>query len=188
MPTRTPTRPKAEVPEPTPAPKKHIVTPNLNLIHKDSQRTASKTAAKQDVNSRAQTDEKLRAFNNSITSLRDNLSPSTSVGTPGPGGEAYAGYDIFVQSIYQRRYDQELLPAGDIADRQWEVEVSVTVARNGNVLSSRVTNSSGNPALNKLVQRVLDKVTFIAPFPKASKDQQRTFTIIFDLKPKKAIG
>jgi len=60
--------------------------------------------------------------------------------------------------------------------------------RDGTVISGKVVNSSGNAALNKLVKRVLDAVTFIAPFPEGAKDSQRTFNIIFDLKPTKAIG
>jgi len=34
----------------------------------------------------------------------------------------------------------------------------------------------------------LDAVTFIRPFPEGSTDPQRTFTIVFDLKPQRAIG
>ncbi len=184
-----PPKPKATEPDPVPVPKKHTVTPNLTpTVRKTAEKTPPKVEPKTAPNQTTATDEKLQALARSVSSLRESLSPTTSISVPGPGGEAYAGYDIVVQSVYQKRYDQELPQAGDIADRRWEVEVSVTIARSGDVVSSRITKPSGNPALNKLVQRVLDRVTFIAPFPPTSKDSQRTFTIIFDLKPRKALG
>ena len=104
------------------------------------------------------------------------------------GGEAYAGYEIVLQSIYKKYYDQALAASGDIATGHSAVEVSVVIARDGNVLSSRLVTPSGNAALDRLVRRVLDAVTFIRPFPEGSTDPQRTFTIVFDLKPQRAIG
>jgi len=160
-----------------------IVTRKLNSQPKTKTPSTSET----DTQAR-ETRERRQAFDSTLRSLREGLTSTTSVGIPGEGGEAYAGYDVVVQSIYQARYDQELLGAGGIAGNHAEVEVSVTIARNGDVVSTRLVNPSGNPALNKLVQRVLDKVTFVRPFPAASKDQQRTFTIVFELKPKKAVG
>jgi TonB family protein len=159
------------------------------VTRKPNSRTPVKTPANSDADAqKRERTERRQAFNSTIQSLRDSLSSSTSVGIPGEGGEAYAGYDVIVQSIYQARYDQELLGAGGIAGNHAEVEVSVTIARNGDVISTRIVNPSENSALNKLVQRVLDKVTFVRPFPAAAKDQQRTFTIVFELKPKKAAG
>jgi len=93
-----------------------------------------------------------------------------------------------IQSIYQHRYDQELITAGDVGTQVVNVEVTVTVARAGEVLSARLLKPSGNAAMNRVVQRVLERVTFIAPFPEGAKDAQRTFNIIFELKPKKVIG
>jgi hypothetical protein len=39
--------------------------------------------------------------------------------------------------------------------------------------------------VDKSVQRTLDRVTFIAPFPEGAKDKQRTYTINFNLKAKR---
>jgi TonB family protein len=123
-----------------------------------------------------------------LASLSGTLSPGTKVGIPGAGGEAYAGYESAIQTIYQAEYNKQLASGGDVGERQAEVAVSVTLRRSGSVVTSSITRASGNAALNKLVQRVLDSVDFVAPFPKDSKDEQRTFSIVFDLKPKKALG
>lgn len=180
-------QPKNESLEVTPK-KPH--KPAINLTVKKAQPGKKNSSQAQKSNSSADTQarENAQAFSSTIRSLRDNLSPGTTVGIPGAGGEAYAGYENVLQSIYQRQYDVELSNAPDVADSRTEVEVSVTIARDGTVRASRLTKPSGNAALNKLVQRVLNKVTFIAPFPARSKDQERTFNIIFDLKPKKALG
>ena len=93
-----------------------------------------------------------------------------------------------LKSIYQRRYDLAVSAAGDITDGEATVVATVTVERNGSVTKSRVVTPSGNSALDKLVRRVLDEVTSIRPFPEGAKDSERTFTIGFELKPKRAIG
>jgi TonB family protein len=183
-------------PEPDPvAPKleNKLRKPEVSL--KPVVRKPTKPTSKPDTNSDNEADSQTRAdaerrklASNIARSLREGLSSSTTVDIRGPGGEAYAGYENVIQSIYQKQYDQALIGAGGIAEGHAEVEVSVTVKRDGTVLSAQLVTPSGNAALNKLVQRVLDKVTFIAPLPAASKDPQRTFNIIFDLKPKKAIG
>src|SRR5207253_347462 len=103
-----------------------------------------------------------------VENLKEGLS-STSTSVPGPGGEAYAGYEIVLQSIYKKHYDQALAAAGDIATGHSAVEVSVVIARSGDVVSSRLVNPSGNSALDKLVRRVLDAVRYIRPFPEGSK-------------------
>ena len=123
-----------------------------------------------------------------LQSLKDGRSSGTTIDIQGPGGEAYAGYEIVLQSIYKRSYDEVLSTTSDVADNNASAEVSVTIERSGNVTASRIVTPSGNPALDRVVRRVLSKVTFIRPFPEGSKDSERTFNIIFDLKSKRAIG
>jgi len=125
---------------------------------------------------------------NILQNLKDGRSSSTTIDIQGPGGEAYAGYEIVLQSIYKKYYDEALSAAGDIADGNNSAEVSITIERTGSVTASHIVTSSGNAALDKVVKRVLAKVTYIRPFPEGSKDSQRTFTIVFDLKPKRDIG
>jgi TonB family protein len=68
------------------------------------------------------------------------------------------------------------------------VIVSVTISRNGDVINYHVIKSSGNAAMDRSIQNVLQTVTFIEPFPASSHDQERTVTIRFNLHTKRATG
>jgi TonB family protein len=68
------------------------------------------------------------------------------------------------------------------------VVVSVTIDRDGNVMSGHITKHSGNAAMDRSIENTLEKVTFIEPFPAGSKDQQRTYTIKFNLQAKRSLG
>jgi TonB family protein len=157
-------------------------------VHKGDTKQKQKQKAPINPANDSKARETKEAFNSAIQSLQKNLSTSTKVGIPGPGGAPFlsAGYENVLQSIYQSNYDVERGDGTDLGDGQ--VEVSVTVARDGTVKSSRVTKPSRNAALNKVVQRVLNRVTFIRQFPAGATDLERTFTIVFDLKPNKALG
>jgi TonB family protein len=58
--------------------------------------------------------------------------------------------------------------------------VIVTIASDGTVISARIIDSSGDAALDASVQKTLERVTFIAPFPEGTTDKQRTYTISFN--------
>jgi TonB family protein len=60
------------------------------------------------------------------------------------------------------------------------VTFSVTIARDGHVISSNVVAPSGDAAVDNAVQRMLEHVSFIGAFPDDSKDQQRTYNIDFN--------
>jgi len=64
----------------------------------------------------------------------------------------------------------------------------VTIARNGNVISSSIVKPSGSPQADRAIQATLDRVNFVAPFPQGAKEAQRTFIISFELKAKKLLG
>lgn len=199
-------QPQASPPPPQPQPVKEIVRtpePSLDPVEKKRElpkvslktvvrrqtTTAKSTSSNTDAEARA--DAKRReAFKSALSNLREGLSSGTSVVMPGPGGggPTYAGYNMEVQRIYKQHYDRALLVAGDIADEQTSVQATVTIERSGTVMSARILIPSKNPALNKLVQRVLDDVTFLRPFPEGAKDPERTLNIVFDLKPKRGIG
>ena len=67
-------------------------------------------------------------------------------------------------------------------------KATVTIASDGTVLSARILKPSGDASVDRSVQRTLDRVTFIAPFPEGAKDKQRTYTINFNLKAKRLSG
>lgn len=148
----------------------------------------TKAQARAEAQARADAAKRVAGLRAAVQNLREGLSSGTAIDVPGPGGEAYAGYETVLQSIYKARYDQALAGAGDIARGTVQVETTVTIARDGNVLRHRIVTRSSNAALNELVGRVLDQVTFIRAFPEGAKDAERTFNIVFDLKPGRGIG
>lgn len=130
--------------------------------------------------------ERRRLAGSIARSLKENLSSGTSVEMPGPGGggPTYANYKQVVGSVY---YQAWIVP-DDVDATAATAVASVTIARDGTVISATLARSSGNKSVDRSVQATLDRVRFIAPFPEGSKDSQRTFTINFNLTAKKAIG
>jgi periplasmic protein TonB len=119
-----------------------------------------------------------------INALKAGFSQGTAIETSGPGGEAYADYSQFVKAIYEDAW----LVTDDLTDDDSTARVTVTIAKSGHVISARIEKRSGNSTLDKSVQRALDKVKFVAPFPAGAKDDLRTFTINFNLKAKRLLG
>ena len=103
---------------------------------------------------------------------------------PGGGGIPYAGFNDALISAYMRAW---LIP-GEAADETAKVVVTITLRRDRTVLSSRIQTRSGNPDLDASVQRALDKVNFVAPFPDSVKDAQKTFWLQFDPKARRMMG
>ena len=118
--------------------------------------------------------------------LRKDVSPGTSLEAigPGGGGEVYASYDDAVRSIYWHAWTAPEETASD----QAVTKATVTIDSDGTVLSARIIKPSGDASVDKSVQRTLDSVTFIRPFPEGAKDKQRTYTINFNLKAKRLSG
>jgi TonB family protein len=60
-------------------------------------------------------------------------------------------------------------------------KVSVVVAKNGRVLSSKITDKSGDEELDGSVRKVLERVKSLQPFEDGAKDERRTVTVTFKL-------
>ena len=103
---------------------------------------------------------------------------------PGGGGPVSMNYRDAVASIYTDAWS----PPADLDDESATVVVSVTIDRDGNVMSGHIITPSGNAAMDQSIQNTLDKVTFVKPFPPGSTEQQRTFTIKFNLQAKRSLG
>ena len=103
------------------------------------------------------------AFGSAANSLESSLSGSTTIELKGPGGGGvpYANFLQAVKSVYQNAW---IVPDG-ITDENATVAAAVTIARDGTVVSSRITRSSGNPAVDRSVQVTLDRVKWAAPLP-----------------------
>ena len=118
--------------------------------------------------------------------LRNDVAPAVSIETPGngTGGEAYANYDQAVQSVYWHDWT----PTEDTTSDTAITKATVTIASDGTVLSAHILKPSGDASVDKSVQRTLDHVRYIAPFPEGAKEKQRTYTINFNLKAKRLTG
>ncbi len=124
-----------------------------------------------------------QAFSHSLQTLQNNLSSGTDVTVPGPGGAAFANYRDAVRIAYM---DAWIAPT-EAADDKATTTVSVTIARDGTVISARIKTPSGDPATDRSVDQTLRRVKSIAPFPEGATDSERTFIIKFDLT-KKLLG
>lgn len=197
---QTPPKPQPKV-EPLPEPPKPKPTPNntvaartkpektveplpLKPVTRSNKEKidAQRNAEARERATRAQ--QLAKKLDKSQDALRSGFTKGTKVDVWGPGGEAYAGYDALVKAIYDDAWDV----TDSMTDDDSTAKVKIIIARSGKVVSAYIERHSGNSLLDKSVQRALDKVKFVAPFPEGSRDEQRTFTINFNLKAKRLLG
>ena len=173
------TKPK---PKPTPSkPKPVKITkpkPQIKVNLKPTIRRpdSSKVKAQQEAAERARKANAKRqeTLNNSINRLSSNLSGSTAVNAPF-GRLATANYESFIRKKYM---DATFHPGA--INRDPVVKVRLVIARSGNVLSAQIINNSGVTSWDRAVQKSLDRVKHIAPFPKSISGSKKTFTLNFN--------
>ena len=125
-----------------------------------------------------------------IGQAAENISSEVSGGTtielrgPGGGGVPYANFLQAVKSVYANAW---VVPDG-VADDQATTAASVTIARDGTVVSSHIVRRSGDSAVDQSVQATLDRVRYAAPLPEDAKESQRTVTINFNVRAKRLLG
>jgi colicin import membrane protein len=119
-----------------------------------------------------------RAVNNALRSLSHSLSSATTVDMPGNSSAAYASYASVVKSVYEQALRSNL--PSQVAGNSEVTKVRITIANDGTVISSEVISPSGDPAWDDAVQRTLDQVKFIAPFPDGAAEKQRQYTLNFN--------
>ena len=121
---------------------------------------------------------------NAIQNLKKNFSPGTTVDMPGnSSGAAYANYRDVIVSIYYEAWT----PPDNTDNDEANTRVSVTIANDGTVISARIVTPSGDANVDASIQRTLERVTFIAPFPKGAMEKERTYIINFNLKAKRML-
>ena len=91
------------------------------------------------------------------------------------GRYASANYE----SLIRRKYMDATIHPGAISGDP-VVKVRLVIARNGRVISARVTGQSGLASWDRAVQKALDRVKFIKPFPESMKGSQKTFNLNFN--------
>ena len=149
-------------PKPKPIPPKPKIKVNLNSNARkpDAQKKESqKEAAKRQT---------------ALNKLQTKLSGRTSVNVP-LGRYASASYE----SLIRRKYMDATIHPGAISGDP-VVKVRLVIARNGRILSARVTGKSGVASWDRSVQKALDRVKFIKPFPESMKGSQQTFNLNFN--------
>jgi len=126
------------------------------------------------------------AIARATANLDKGLSASTSIrigdGDGRGSGPAYANFLQVVKSVYTRMWE---VPDG--ASDGAIISVSVTIARNGDVVRSSITHRSGDAIADASVELLLDRVHHVAPLPEDSKDDQRTVNIDFSVKAAKRL-
>jgi TonB family protein len=61
----------------------------------------------------------------------------------------------------------------------------VTIANDGRVTEAHIVAPSGDSSVDNSVQRTLDRVRQLEPFPDGSTDKERTYIINFNLKARR---
>lgn len=171
--------------EKTAKPKHEIKVDLTKQVVRKTTRTSTDTAEADDAReAQRQRAARLKAIASVARSIKENTSSATSVDMPGEGSVSYANYASAVKSIYERAWT----PPDDTSSDDAITKASVTISRDGSVISSRILNPSGDARVDASVQRTLDRVTFVAPFPDGAKEKERTFIINFNLKAKRMLG
>ena len=174
-PTTTKTKPTPPKPKPVKItkPKPQI---KVNLKPTIRRPDSSKVKAQQEAAERARKANAKRqeTLNNSINRLSSNLSGSTAVNAP-LGRLAAANYE----SLIRKKYMDATFHPGAI-NRDPVVKVRLVIARSGNVLSAQIINNSGVTSWDRAVQKSLDRVKHIAPYPKSISGSKKTFTLNFN--------
>jgi TonB family protein len=180
-----PLKPAIQPPEPvkstepdTTKPPEHVIKPDLtqvtHVVPKNS------TTVKSQDDSQA----KLRATALKVLlNLKKNFTPATTVAMPGNSSVSYANYASVVKSFYEQAWT----PPDNTDSDDANTKVSVTIASDGTVLTARIITPSGDASVDASVQRTLDRVTFIAPFPEGATEKERTYIINFNLKSKRML-
>ena len=145
----------------------HKVQVNTKLVTHNAQQNTSTPD-----NSAA----KVRALRSAIRSLKNNFSSSTTVDMPGDSDASYASYASVVVSVYKHAW----VPPDGMDNDNAIVRFTVTIASDGTVISARIIEPSGDAKVDAAVQRELERVTFIAPFPEGTTQKQRDYTLNFN--------
>ena len=192
-----PTPPKIETPKPTTKtipkdPPKTTTKPKeapleltpVNKSKTDREKARKEAEAKARAAEQAAQDRMAKALGNVRKNLKQGFTSGTAVEVSGPGGEAYASYRSFVFAAYDNAWQVQ----PDIADDDAVVVARIVIHRTGRIISAAISERSGVPSLDKSVQRALDGVKSLPPFPESTRDQERIFVIEFSLKAKRLIG
>jgi TonB family protein len=166
-------------PDDSAKPNEHVIKPDLNPVtHVAPKNTTTTTAP-----DASQKNAKAKALAAALKALRSNLSSGTTIDMPGDSSAAYANYASIVKSVYTQAWT----PPDDTTSDDANVKVSITIANDGTVISAHIIGASGDASVDNSVQKTLDRVQQIAPFPDGATEKERTYIINFNLKAKRML-
>jgi TonB family protein len=96
----------------------------------------------------------------------------------------YANWRSAIKTIYEQAW---LLPDGVVNDDA-TASASITVAKDGMVLTSFISNPSGDAVVDRSVQAALARVRNTPPLPDTATESKRTIIIKFSVRAKRALG
>ena len=164
-------------------PKQHEIKVNMDTVNRTAL-AKSEVHKTSDDAQRKEEREREREIQSAVRNLENNFTPSTKVEMPGTSSVSYASYASIIKTIYTRAWT----PPDNAANDEANIRVSITVSSDGTVESTHIVDPSGDSGVDDSVQRTLDRVTFIAPFPDGSTEKEKTFIINFNLKAKRMLG
>jgi TonB family protein len=185
-PTQPPERAPLDVPKPDetiPKPPKHEVKVDLTpVVRKTTDQTqknddeAKKEEQREMLAAKKAQQARIRAIENAAHTIEKNTSTAMTVDVPGDSTASYANFGAIVVSVYHHAW----VSPENMTSESAVVSFSVTIARDGTVVSSHITSPSGDVNIDNAVQRMLDRVNFIHQFPDDTTDRERTYTIDFN--------
>jgi TonB family protein len=173
----------APAPQPAPVPveiKPHTPQVDLHVVTHPAPKDSTPPKPKDDPQAKLRAD-LLKAAHD----LQNKLSPPTAVVVPGDGGVAAANYAQAVKSIYYQAWNEQaaMLPDDAVNDDANTI-VSVTIGSDGTVINARIITPPSDARVAAAVQRMLEHVKFIAPFPPGMTDPEWSRNLKFNLKTK----
>ena len=181
------------------APKTAPVRPPVDLgqvVKRDTNKAAEEKARAEKLAAQAaeaaaqrQADQRRTALANAVrgagTAVQVGTGSKTSielVGGPGGGGPAALNYDQYIVAEFTRNWN---LPS-TLRDDSLTVKARVTISSDGRVVSASISSRSGDSALDRSVESVLQRVKQVRGFPSGVSSENRTYTIKF--KPEFNLG
>jgi len=184
-PTPRPTAEPASTPTPAPRP---TATPRPAPTPTPSWRAKTPEEIRREIQQRNNPAPPPAAPTLSPEQIRDMIAdglPSNTGGAAGSAGGASGGaevsFDEVTRDLYAKLYSAWRQPVGLSSASAGTVTVSVVVRKNGDLVSSRIVEPSGNAEMNASVQRALDSVTSVRPLPAEYTGATRTFQIDYKL-------
>lgn len=163
--------------EPATKPKEQKIKVDLKTVKRNTPKVTPDTSEADDARTAKQARDRAKsAVARALSNIKNNATDATEIDMPSNSSASYANYGAAVVSIYHQAWT----PPDSMISDSAVVRFTVTIARNGSVISSRIVTSSGDRSVDNAVQRMLDRVSFIQEFPEGTKDRQRTYNIDFN--------